>query len=65
MKFEIEDAEAVRDSGKALLVESPEFDDDGEWIPQSQIHDDSEVYKEGHTGTLVVTAWFARKKGWL
>lgn len=34
------------------------------WIPRSQIHDDSEVYDEGHSGRLVVTQWFAEQKGW-
>lgn len=33
------------------------------WIPQSQVHDDSEVYEKGHTGKLVILAWFARKEG--
>lgn len=33
------------------------------WIPQSCIHEDSEVYGEGHTGKLVVFEWWARTKG--
>lgn len=32
------------------------------WIPQSQIHDDSEVWKEGDTGELVIPMWLAEKK---
>lgn len=31
------------------------------WVPQSQVHEDSEVYDAGHTGKLVVTGWFADK----
>ena len=34
------------------------------WIPKSQVHDDSEVYKKGDEGKLVVTKWFATKQGW-
>jgi hypothetical protein len=54
------DIEAIRQTDKALLclIEGEET-----WVPQSQIDDDSEVYAEGHTGTLIVTAWWARKQG--
>lgn len=51
----------VRRTEKALLVR---FGDGEEvWIPQSQISDDSEVYGEGHEGTLVVTRFIAEQKG--
>lgn len=33
------------------------------WIPKSQIHDDSEVYKKGTEGTLIVSEWIAIQKG--
>jgi hypothetical protein len=33
------------------------------WIPQSQVHDDSEVYAKGHTGKLVISMWLAEKEG--
>jgi len=33
------------------------------WIPQSVIHDDSEVYKAGDAGRLVIAQWFATKSG--
>lgn len=63
---EIEDCEAVASTEKALKVRGTHPNDDGsEWIPLSQIHDDSEVYEDGHKGKLVVTAWFARKMGWI
>jgi hypothetical protein len=48
--FTIPKAKAIRETAKALLVESSFFDEygDGEvWIPKSQIHDDSEVFREG------------------
>jgi hypothetical protein len=34
------------------------------WVPLSVIHDDSEVYADGHTGKLVVHRWFAEKERW-
>lgn len=32
------------------------------WIPKSQIDDDSEVYKQGTNGKLVISDWWAEKK---
>jgi len=39
--------------------------DDGkqQWVPQSQIHENSEVWKRGDMGPLVVTQWWAEKQG--
>lgn len=52
------------------LVEKPdaiEVQIDGEdrprWIPQSQVHADSDVYKLGTEGNLIVTLWWAEEKG--
>lgn len=51
----------VTDKGGVLV----EFEDGEEaWIPQNQIHDDSEVYEKGQEGRLVITRWIAEKKGW-
>lgn len=66
--YEIYDAVATRRSasGKALLVEAPIFDEP-EWIPTSQIHDNSEVWddREGsNEGTLIVSLWLAEERGW-
>ena len=55
-------ATAVRATEKALLVD---IDGNEMWIPQSVIHDDSEVYEEGDTGLLVVKGWWAQKQGLL
>ena len=33
------------------------------WIPKSQIHDDSEVYRKNQTGTLIISRWIAEQKG--
>lgn len=62
--FEIEDAEATFDSGKALKIEAPLFDD-FVWVPKSVITDDSEVWKKDQEpGSLIVKRWFAEKEGW-
>jgi hypothetical protein len=70
--YDIEDAVCVLESksGKALLIAAPFFAELGEengkkMIPKSQITDDSEVYKVGDEGTLIVTEWLAEKEGWL
>ena len=62
--YEIEDAEARKETPKALLVEAPCWGE-AQWIPQSQIHPDSEVFELGGKGTLVVTMWLAKQKGWV
>lgn len=56
-----EKCKVLRETNAALLVR---MDDGSEvWFPKSQIHDDSEVYKAGTDGKLVVTAWIAEQKG--
>lgn len=53
---------ATDETEKAIRVVS---DDYGFiWIPKSQIHADSEVWKAWQTGELVVNAWFAEKNGY-
>ncbi len=61
-----EDCEAIAESPKAILVKFPGGDGpEGEhWVPKSQIHDDSEVYEASGAGTLVVSEWLAKQKGW-
>jgi len=53
-------AKAIAESEKAIKVV---IDGEAHWIPQSQIHDDSEVWKKGDEGELVVTQWIAEQKG--
>lgn len=36
-----------------------------QWMPFSQIGEDSEVWKAGDEGTLLVTEWFANKMDWI
>jgi len=46
---------------KAVLVE---LESGGEhWIPKSVLHDDSEVWKNGQSGDVVVKTWWAEKEG--
>ena len=59
----IENAKCTAETDKAILVEAPDLDEQ-EWIPRSQIDDDSEVYKTGTAGDLIVSDWWAEKQGW-
>lgn len=60
----IEDTKCIKEakSGKAILVD---IHGDEHWIPNSVIHEDSEVYKSGTEGDLIVERWFAEKEGLL
>lgn len=72
MVTEFDGCECIHDTGIACLVIIPElvgkeqrlgFKDTGKfWVPQAAIHDDSDVYKEGTEGTLIVHDWFAEKE---
>lgn len=55
-----EDVTAEKETPDALLCN---IEDKKVWIPKSQISDDSEVYSEGHEGTLIVSEWIAEQKG--
>ena len=57
---EFEDSECIQETDAALLVS---IDGEEHWIPKSQITDDSEVWKQGDVGTLVITEWIAQEKG--
>jgi len=57
--------ECALERPKAILVAMP---DEFEllvdrWIPKSVIHDDSEVYRAGTSGKVVVLAWWAHAQG--
>lgn len=51
-------AKAIAETDAAILVVILE---DKFWIPKSVIHEDSEVFKKGGEGTLVVMEWWAEK----
>lgn len=60
MCVEIENVTVRRETELALLCV---IDEELVWIPKSQIHDDSEVYRKGTEGTLVIPEWLALDKG--
>jgi hypothetical protein len=64
MKISFYDCKAIRQTEKALLVYIPDLETE-EWIPQSCVDDDSEVYKKGDCGELVIFDYFAKSKGWV
>lgn len=56
---EFENVEAIAATDKAVLcvIEGKQH-----WIPQSQIRPNSEVWKQGDKGTLVISRWIAEQK---
>jgi len=52
----------IKATDRALLIRIVTRDEPI-WVPKSQIHDDSEVYAEGHEGDVYVTSWWAAKEG--
>lgn len=62
LNVSIEDVVCKHATDKAILVE---IDGEDFWIPQSQITDDSEVWKGGDEGTLVITEWIATQESLL
>ncbi len=61
-KIVVHDCLIKRQTEKAILVAIPDMEDPV-WIPQSQVDDDSEVWKEGDEGDLVISEWIASQKG--
>lgn len=64
---EIEDVTCIRETDKAILckIEDEDYDGDDQWIPLSQVHDNSEVYQNGDEGKLIITKWIATQKGFI
>jgi hypothetical protein len=58
---EFEDVHCKAQTDLAILCEGVTEDD--VWVPKSQVHDDSEVYKKDTDGTLIVSRWWADQKG--
>lgn len=59
---DFEDVTVVRETEKALLCKSADFE---VWIPKSQLHEDSEITAsstEGDSGTLIIPLWLAEDK---
>lgn len=57
----VEGAVCLRESRKAIYVRAlgALF-----WVPQSVIHDDSEVYRANDAGRLVLMEWWVRQQVW-
>ena len=55
-------ASCIHVKGQAIKVRLANGKED--WIPQSQVHDDCEVYELGHEGDLIVTTWWAGEHGY-
>lgn len=54
-------ARCIRATEKAILVVLEEDAYRELWVPQSAVHDDSEVYRLGDRGNLVVVRWFGER----
>ena len=61
-KVYIEDVLVIHETEKALLCQ---IKGEEHWIPKSVIDDDSEVWKNGQEGELVVAEWWTEKNGWI
>ena len=60
-KTEFEKVFCDRETAQAIHVHLETGEE--KWIPKSLIDDDSEVYKQGDEGKLVLPEWFALKEG--
>lgn len=60
MPYALPSGKIVRATEKAILYE---YDGESIWVPQSVVHDDSEIWKKDEEGVLKVKSWWARKNG--
>lgn len=58
MPREFDGVTITKATDRAILAD---FGDAVYWIPQSQVHDDSDIWREGESGKLVITDWYADK----
>ncbi len=56
----IDGVECIRHTDRAALVI---INGEEHWLPQSHINADSEVFKRGDSGKLIITKWIACKRG--
>lgn len=54
-----------KDAIKVTPLDDNEELDEDIWVPKSQVHDDSDVHEDmnGDVGELIITTWWADKKG--
>jgi hypothetical protein len=55
-------SKAIKATRTDVLVE---VDGKQRWVPQRWIHDDSEIWRAGDEGVLVVEEWWVEENGWL
>lgn len=63
----IDNVLVLRATDRALFVRLPEteeWDEEETWIPRSQVVEGDE-WEVGDEGTLSVTEWLARQRGWV
>lgn len=68
----IGNGECIKETPDAILVELKRDRPDAHgfvttdkqlWLPKSVLHDDSDVFKDGGTGKVIVYQWWAEKEG--
>jgi len=59
---EIGNGKCTRCTKLAILVVMSNGDE--VWMPRSVIHDNSEVYDDGHDGKIIVHEWWAEERGY-
>ena len=67
--FDIKNATIVKTTKnkkgqEGVIFKDPEICPDGNFVRQNVISDDSEVWKPGQTGTLLIQDWYAESRGW-
>ncbi len=60
MTVRIDDVRCLHTTDDAILVE---IEGDKHWIPNGHVDDDSEVYRKGDEGELVISDWIAEQEG--
>ena len=58
---DIEGVIAIKETAHAILIRRPTGAK--HWIPKSLVHEDSEVWRDGDYGRLVVATWFVEREG--
>ena len=59
-KVTFENIKCTGETEKAILVK---IDGKRHWFPKDHVDDDSDVYKAGTDGKLIVSEWIANEKG--
>lgn len=57
---ELEDCTILRRTERALLVH---YEDEGRWVPLTQIHNADDLEADDEGVTVVVSRWFAKQAG--